>query len=543
MTRDIKERRAAKARNTVLAGVATGPLTFVGTGLGTLALIAIGAHLLWQPAPGDQRARPAALHGESPAPRVWLSSLAGPEIVPFAATDYTAEGILPRRPSHATLPAADYARGTAPAPAPVPAVTTPPAAIASTPAAQPAPPSVEAPAIALHEGSPRAVPPRRPAADLAALPTPEAAPVPDAVAETPDAIALAALHAPTRSLRPRARPALAAAPEPAAEEPGLLASIGQAATGLLRSRTPQPRPEAVTRLASLDLSRPAPEAQAPRPEAVPAVIEIPALSRTVTGGDVSCGSDLVRAIPRRPRSAGDGSAVIGRLTGAGGRERDEAVIAEVLAGNIPDFLRNLVPVTFSGGGATVTICVTPDYLAVGSDRDFVRVPLGLPAAMQVAERFDMVLPTTRMVDAIYQQASVRLSPSPMDPTSAMVTTNYFLRHNATVQGQLQQAGARLGQLVSGQKKDLVLTNRLQSNPGQVAIYGWHQRNGRAIQPLSTVHGAQYADYSHGIRLISRRAFVNGRPVDLRDLLADSRLAALVSSEGTIRNRQLLALAE
>ena len=45
----------------------------------------------------------------------------------------------------------------------------------------------------------------------------------------------------------------------------------------------------------------------------------------------------------------------------------------VLAGNVPDFLRNLVPVTFTGGGATITICVAPDYLAVGSDRDFVRV--------------------------------------------------------------------------------------------------------------------------------------------------------------------------
>ena len=541
----------------MLAGVATGPLTLVGTGLGVLALIAVGAQLLWQPAPEGRQAMLAALHSESPAPRVWLSSLSGPAVVPFAAPDYTAEGVLPRRPSRAAPLATSPARSATPAPI-VPAPHTEPAApaaIASAPATRPAPAPSLAPAIALHEGSPRAVPPRRPRPELVALPTPEAAPTAETAAETApqatDPIALAALHAPSHSPRPRARPALAAAPQPAAplvataavaETPSLLASIGEAAAGLLRSRTPQPRPEAVTRLASLDVSRAAPETAEPRADAAPAVIEIPALSRTVTGGNVSCGNDLVRAIPRRPRSAGDGSAVIGRLTNAGGRERDEAIVSEVLAGNVPDFLRNLVPVTFTGGGATITLCVAPDYLAVGSDRDFVRVPLGLPAAMRVAERFDMVLPTTRMVDAIYQQASVHLSPSPMDPTSAMVTTNYFLRHNATVQGQLRQAGARLGQLVSGQKKDLVLTNRLQSNPGQVAIYGWHQRNGHAIQPLSTVHQAQYADYSHGIRLISRRAYVNGRPVDLRDLLADSRLAALVSSEGTIHNRQLLALA-
>ncbi|MCB1389095.1 MAG: hypothetical protein KDK12_08160, partial [Rhodobacteraceae bacterium] len=355
---------------------------------------------------------------------------------------------------------------------------------------------------------------------------------------------VAALNAPTRSPHPRPRPVIAA-PETVTEAPSMLASIGEA-TGLIRSRTPQPRPEAVTRLASLDLARTdaitPPASDAPAATA-PAAIEIPALSRTVTRGGDRCDDGLARAIPRRPRSAGDGSTVIGRLTAAGGRERDDAIVSEVLAGNVPDFLRTLVPVTFSGNGMTVTICVTPDYLAVGSDRDFVRVPLGLPAAMRVAERFDMVLPTTRMVDAIYQQASVHLSPAPMDPTSAMSSTNYFLRHNTTVQGQMRQAGARLGQLVSGHKKDLVLTNRLQSNPGRVAIYGWHQRNGRAIQPLSTVHGAQYADYSHGIRLVSRRAFVNGRAVDLRDLLSDSRVAGLVSSEGTISNRQLLALAD
>ena len=122
----------------------------------------------------------------------------------------------------------------------------------------------------------------------------------------------------------------------------------------------------------------------------------------------------------------------------------------------------------------------------------------------------------------------------------MSSTPYFQRHNATVQRQLGATGARQGVLVSGHKKDLVLTNRLEANPGRVAIYGWHRSNGAPIQPLSTVHGAQYADYSHGIRLVSRRAYVNGRAVDLRDLLADGRYAGLVSSEGTITNRQMLA---
>ena len=98
---------------------------------------------------------------------------------------------------------------------------------------------------------------------------------------------------------------------------------------------------------------------------------------------------------------------------------------------------------------------------------------------------------------------------------------------------MAQAGGRHGVLLAGHKKDLVLANRLSANRGRVAIYGWHRGNGDPIQPLSTVHGEYYADYSHGIRLVSRTAYVDGRPVDLRGLLTDSVYAALLNSDGPL----------
>ena len=64
-----------------------------------------------------------------------------------------------------------------------------------------------------------------------------------------------------------------------------------------------------------------------------------------------------------------------------------------------------------------------------------------------------------------------------------------------------------------------------------------------IQPLSTVHGARYADYSHGVRLVSAVAFVNGRPRSLLDVLQDPWLAGIVSDEGPIiRLARLIAAA-
>ncbi len=328
------------------------------------------------------------------------------------------------------------------------------------------------------------------------------------------------------------------APDRQADRPDILEDT-LAALGLPASPRPAARPAQfiAARAAAMNAAPTAPQAV---PPAQLASLAQPqgGIIDSGPGFSGSCSARLSRAIPRRPRSAAAGSDFIASLGNAAGGARDAAIVREATRGNVPNFLRHLVPVNFSGTlangkQARITICVTPDYLALGSDRDYVRVPLGLRAAGQVAKAFNMMLPTTRMVDAIYAQAAVHLAPQPMPAGGQMVTTDYFLRHNATVQRQLAAAGASLGALVAGQKKDLVLTNRLASNPGKVAIYGWHRTNGRAIQPLTTVHGAAYADYSHGIRLVSRTAYLNGRATDLQELLMDSRYAGLINKEGAI----------
>jgi len=253
----------------------------------------------------------------------------------------------------------------------------------------------------------------------------------------------------------------------------------------------------------------------------------------------NCSKDLTRAIPARRAQAQSGSAIVRTVMNLSGPERDAVIEKQVLSGNMPPFLRDLAPVTFTGklaNGSPVvlTICVTPDYLAVGNDKDFVRMPMGLPAAAEIAGKFGFLLPTTKMVDAIYAQAKVHLAPRPMPPTRQMSSTDYLMRHNRTVEGQRAPITRVRDELTAGQKKDLVLSNRLRRAPGRVAIYGWHRKNGAAIQPLSTVHGAQYADYSHGVRLISATAFINGQAHALADIMQDRQLAGIVSSEGPIK---------
>lgn len=474
-------------------------------GLGLPAFAAAGVWLLQSP------------RGQAPAPAPSVRIVA--PLPPDGALVAWAE-------SEAAPPLARRAAG--PAPSPAPLHPAPGVRIALAP---------EAPTLGLSPDLPlRALATARPPVPAAPA-VPETAPRIAAAEPGPEPEPEPEM---TRGLRrsplPQARPArilaLAAAPVPQPE------------TRIAAHLPPPPaRPAAVARLASLPAAT-APLVATPQPTpAAPAAIEVPPLTETASAG---CGPQLTRAIPRRPSGAEGGRAAMGRLAGSGGTGRDAAIVRAVESGNIPDHLRRLVPVTMAGTAGDgrrvqITLCVMPDYLAVGSDRDFVRVPLGLPAANRLAQRFDMLLPTARMVDAIHAQARLRLRPSPMTPGAQMASTDYFLRHNATVEAQRASTGAALGVLVSGHKKDLVISNRLTRVAGRVAIYGWHQANGRPIQPLSTVHGQNYADYSHGIRLVSRTAWLNGRQVDLRDLLADRRFAAILSGdEGPIASGVILA---
>ena len=385
-----------------------------------------------------------------------------------------------------------------------PALSAPPVAGAKPP--MPLPPTMALPqrddaAVSrvsrVFLGPPPAVPPNWPSRAPAAQASPEPAKPP--------------------AIRPNLRPAsFQAAPQPAAQTP-----VAPLARATLRPRL---RPDG--------LASPAPAALA----------AAPALGVVRQG---ACPARLVRAVPRRAGSAASAAAVLARVQDIDGTRRDRVLEAEIRGGNMPAFLRNLVPVTLAGPGpdgkkVQITLCVMPDYLAIGDDKNFVRVPFGLPSAMRIATAFDMVLPTPQMVDLIYRASDVRLQPSPMPPGAAMTTTAYFQRHNTTVEAQRRASGGAAGLLVSGHKKDVVLTRRLSAVPGRVAIYGWHRRNGKPIQPLSTVHGAQYADYSHGIRLVSRNAVLDGRQVDLLALIQDPRYAALLTKEGPMSPRLFAA---
>ncbi|MBN2447474.1 MAG: hypothetical protein JXO22_12150, partial [Phycisphaerae bacterium] len=240
----------------------------------------------------------------------------------------------------------------------------------------------------------------------------------------------------------------------------------------------------------------------------------------------------------RAADAPTGRQFLAEVAGMTYTAREARVSQEVLGGNVPGFLRDFVPITVSAniGGVptTATYYVTPDYVCIGRDDDFVRMPLTPLIAQPIADALGCLLPTRKMVDDIWAAAPIKLSPQPISPTTTniMLATTFFRHHEMVEQ---QRGDQPLGPAIAGIKKDVVITPLLASNPGKVAIYGWHYTTGTPIQPLYLGHVDWYVDYSHGIRLVQQTMIVNGTEVSVADVLADPSLNVLLSNEGVVTN--------
>ena len=240
-------------------------------------------------------------------------------------------------------------------------------------------------------------------------------------------------------------------------------------------------------------------------------------------------------LPPRSAQAATGSPLRAQLSGLTLANRETRLWHEIAAGNVPTFLRQLVPVTTQAviGGVphSATFWCAPDVFGLGSDQDWFRMPMTPTLAQQLCDRLECVLPTRHMSDLIWAAAPVKLAPFPYNPTvHDILSLDLFFSHHQQIESQRGNAPQSL--LVAGHKKDVVASALIGSWPGRVVIYGWHYQNGTAIQPLSKVHTFAHVDYSHGIRLVARRCEVDGRATTVDAVLADPQLSVLLSDEGT-----------
>lgn len=246
-------------------------------------------------------------------------------------------------------------------------------------------------------------------------------------------------------------------------------------------------------------------------------------------------------LPARNTNAYNGSQFVNIITSLALSQREDSIYVQVINGNIPDFQRNLIPITITktinSTNYTLTYYVLPDYLAIGCDTNYFLCPMTPVLAQKICNYISFTLPTRKMVNDIWTAATVKLAPSTIAPSGQMTTVPVFNQHNLTVWGQRSAyiSTNPLGELVGGDKKDVIISNSIYSAPApdRVVIYGWHQLNGSPIQPLYNGHESLYADYSHGIRLIQQNVILDGNTTTVSTILQSSILNSLLSDEGII----------
>jgi len=170
-------------------------------------------------------------------------------------------------------------------------------------------------------------------------------------------------------------------------------------------------------------------------------------------------------------------------------------------------------------------------LSVGSDSDYLRFPLSPYAGVLIGNRYNMSLPTRAIVKALYAQATSRIFASPLTASPDMQGGGYLYFYNQYVVTQMQAQGLADGSWIEGHKKNPILSGYCATTPAKLDFFGWYRPNGQPWQ-TNPAHGAEYADYSHGIRLVDNMVEVleNGqyRTDTLVTLLAQDRYATVLN---------------
>ncbi|MFO0587699.1 MAG: M15 family metallopeptidase [Polyangiaceae bacterium] len=224
-------------------------------------------------------------------------------------------------------------------------------------------------------------------------------------------------------------------------------------------------------------------------------------------------------IPSRPLNAPLGSVFLQEVAALSLRDREERIVFEIVSGNVPDFLRRTAKITFgplATGKPSLEIQVLPDYLAIGTDDDFVTIPMLAATAQRVALGLGALLPTQNVVDAVFAAAEAKVilegqlgHGACQDHTMGSIAC--YVQYEKALKQRRAQAGWQPGRLAAGHKKDIIISADIHHplRPPHapflpVIIYGgW---DGHAVIQSSTpFHDDAWVDYSHGVRLVDADA--------------------------------------
>ena len=228
---------------------------------------------------------------------------------------------------------------------------------------------------------------------------------------------------------------------------------------------------------------------------------------------------------------------------------DVAIVEAVKAGEAEV---SFTEIHSSYRGHNATFKVFADALKI----DGVRWGMGAKLMQEVADLFGCMFMTSKIADLAYGQRAISVLPITLDmmhlTTQQMSLTSTMRKYSALIDAELEKQGYQ-GGFVGTTGKPWIINRNLTQWSWYAINYGWHVPTVayswknvsiyppelgvtapfRLIQQPGYVHGPDQSDYSETATLVSRRCEVDGRTMDLRDVLHDPELAGLASYEGVL----------
>lgn len=225
-------------------------------------------------------------------------------------------------------------------------------------------------------------------------------------------------------------------------------------------------------------------------------------------------------------------------------QREDAILSRVAGGNYDPI--PWTKLTSSANGHTAELLVTPLPLSL----DGVFVGVGAATSQRIADVLGALLVTPRVLDLMWQQRTVTV-PVFYEGVTGMMSNAKFEKYTADVKSALSKAGYT-GGIAQSVGKPFVLIKSYP--PGMGANYGWHFTGPtwdgktwepsaslgaaqRVVQGIGTKHGLNQDDYASTGQYMHRYVVVDGRPMDLVDVLIDPELAPLASHEGAFPTKE------
>jgi hypothetical protein len=194
-----------------------------------------------------------------------------------------------------------------------------------------------------------------------------------------------------------------------------------------------------------------------------------------------------------------------------------------------------VPVTSKNNNYTAIFYVCDDAVSVTlDDGSRFRFPVSAKLAQQCADSMQASLPTSKVCDLAYQQATVKLPATLLPAGADMVTTTKSKTWNAALEKKRQgQTG-----LIRDCGKAWILSNARGAGAVNYGFYDPHApysnvRGLKLWQNVGTRHNALHTDYSQTLILMKLECEINGQTLSVLDVMKHPMLSKLINDDGVL----------